>query len=424
MKPGRISLGRNLRMGFQDLMLHRTRALLTTLGVVFGVGSVIAMLAIGEGASGQALDQIRQLGSENILIRSQPPVEEAGQAAGRRGRAAVYGIKYEDVDRLRDLGPELSYIVPARVLRQEGRKDDRAVEVRVVGTVPDWFKVLPRRLLAGRVLTEQDLAQRAAVAVLTERGARRLLARSYALGERIRIGAHFFEVIGIIQGAPQGGAAPTPDDDTDVYIPLNVCRERFGEVVQHRSAGSREIEWIELHQVLVQVRSTDRVEAVAEAVRAMFRRFHRREDYSIYVPLTLLNQVRATQRTFNIVLGSIAGISLLVGGIGIMNIMLASVTERTREIGIRRAIGAQRAQIVIQFLTETIVLSGLGGAIGIAVGLFIPMIVRATTGIPAVVPLYSLPLSFGISVVIGVVFGLYPAVRAAKLDPIEALRHE
>ena len=423
MNYSRMAFVSNLRMGFQDLMLHRTRALLTTLGVVFGVGSVIAMLAIGEGAGEQALRQIRRLGSENILIRSHPPASESG-ANAPRGRASVYGIKYDDVDRLKDLGPDLRRIVPARVLRQEGRRNDRAIEVRVVGTVEDWFHVLPRRLLAGRVLSMEDEASRSAVAVLTEKGARKLLATNHALGEQIRIGGHFFEVIGIVEGAPSGGDVPSPDDDADVYVPLNVCRERFGEVVMRRRTGSREIEWVEIHQVLVQAASSERVEAAAEAIRAMFRRFHRKEDYSIYVPLTLLNQARATQRTFNVVLGSIAGISLLVGGIGIMNIMLASVTERTREIGIRRAIGAQRWQIVVQFLTETIVLSSLGGIIGIGVGVCIPLMVRQATDIPAQVPLYSLPLSFGISVMIGVVFGLYPAVRAAQLDPIESLRHE
>ncbi|MBP7276056.1 MAG: ABC transporter permease, partial [Kiritimatiellae bacterium] len=340
------------------------------------------------------------------------------------GRASVYGITYEDVDRLQDLGSDLRGIVPARVLRQEGRKDDRTTDVRVVGTVENWFHVLPRRLLAGRVLSIEDEASRSAVAVLTENGARKLLATGHALGEQIRLGGHFFKVVGIVEGAPRGSGVPSPDDDTDVYIPLTVCRERFGEVVQRRRSGSREIEWVQVHQVLVQVRSTDRVEPAAQAIRAMFRRFHRKEDYSIYVPLTLLNQARETQRTFNIVLGSIAGISLLVGGIGIMNIMLASITERTREIGIRRAIGAQRWQIVVQFLTETIVLSGLGGFIGIGMGVCIPLIIRHATDIPAQVPFYSLPLSFGISVLIGVLFGLYPAVRAAQLDPIEALRHE
>jgi len=193
--------------------------------------------------------------------------------------------------------------------------------------------------------------------------------------------------------------------------------------VRH-AQGSREMELVELHRILVEVDSADRVETAASAIEAMLQRFHRKPDYRISVPLALLRQAEATKRTFNIVLGSIAGISLLVGGIGIMNIMLASVTERTREIGIRRAIGARRRQIIGQFLIETVVLSGGGGLLGIGVGLLIPKLISRFSGMPTIVPLYSLALSFGISVAIGIVFGLYPAWRAAQLDPISALRHE
>jgi putative ABC transport system permease protein len=181
---------------------------------------------------------------------------------------------------------------------------------------------------------------------------------------------------------------------------------------------------VELHMILVQVRSIDQVEPTANAIRSMLKKFHKKEDYRISVPLALLQQAEATKRTFNIVLGSIAGISLLVGGIGIMNIMLASVTERTREIGIRRAIGAKRRQIIVQFLIETIVLSTVGGLIGIAVGMIIPWVITRLAGMPTIVPAYSIVLSLCISVGVGIIFGLYPAIRAAKLEPIVALRHE
>jgi putative ABC transport system permease protein len=184
------------------------------------------------------------------------------------------------------------------------------------------------------------------------------------------------------------------------------------------------MEKVELHQILAEVDELANVEPVAAAVESMLQRFHRRADFRVNVPLALLRQAEATRRTFNVVLGSIAGISLLVGGIGIMNIMLASVTERTREIGIRRAVGARKRQIVAQFLVETVVLSGAGGVIGLLVGVATPLAITAFSGMPTHVPLYSLVLSFGISVGIGIVFGLYPAVRAANLDPVEALRRE
>ncbi|MCA9438184.1 MAG: FtsX-like permease family protein, partial [Candidatus Omnitrophica bacterium] len=201
-------------------------------------------------------------------------------------------------------------------------------------------------------------------------------------------------------------------------------RERYGDTFTKRTSGSRIFELVELHQMIIEVQSIDEVENVSKGVEAMLARFHKKKDYRISVPLALLRQAEATKRTFNIVLGSIAAISLLVGGIGIMNIMLASVTERTREIGIRRAIGARKRQIVSQFLIETVVLSTIGGFIGIAIGLAIPWSITFFAGMPTVVTPFSLVLSLGISMGVGMLFGIYPAMRAAALDPIVALRHE
>jgi putative ABC transport system permease protein len=201
-------------------------------------------------------------------------------------------------------------------------------------------------------------------------------------------------------------------------------REYFGDMVVQRSAGSRSREQIELHQILVQVSEINDVVATAQGIEAMLRQLHQKDDFQMDVPLALLRQAERTKRTFNIVLGSIAAISLLVGGIGIMNIMLASVTERTREIGIRRAIGARRIQIIGQFLVETVVLSMTGGIVGICLGFFIPWLITLIAGMPTVITTLSIILSLGISMAIGIIFGLYPALRAARLDPIQALRHE
>jgi putative ABC transport system permease protein len=203
-----------------------------------------------------------------------------------------------------------------------------------------------------------------------------------------------------------------------------VAKERFGDNTFQQSAGSQIREKVELHQILLQVDKVENVEATADAVERVLRQFHPKTDYRMSVPLALLRQAEASKRMWNLVLGSIAGISLLVGGIGIMNIMLASVTERTREIGIRRAIGAKRRQIIGQFLIETVVLSTIGGLIGTGVGFALPWLITIFSGMPTVVPFWSVALSLGISVGVGIIFGLYPAIRAAKLDPIEALRHE
>jgi putative ABC transport system permease protein len=203
-----------------------------------------------------------------------------------------------------------------------------------------------------------------------------------------------------------------------------VARVFYGDTQIKQSSGSREIKRVELDQIIVEVGEIKDVEATANGLSAMLEKFHAKKDYEMSVPLALLRQAEATKRTFNIVLGSIAGISLLVGGIGIMNIMLASVTERTREIGIRRAIGAKRKQIILQFLIETVVLSTVGGITGLCLGLIIPMLITLFAGMPTVITTFSIVLPLFISVGIGIVFGLYPAARASEVDPIIALRHE
>jgi putative ABC transport system permease protein len=415
---------RNIALGIKSLLLHKLRSLLTMLGIVFGVSSVIAMLSIGEGASKEALEQIRKLGSSNILISTIKPAEDDA-AANVRSYMSVYGLLYDDERRIQESFAGVKRVAPVKVIRKEGRLYERALELRVVGTTANWFQLVQRAFIAGRGLVPRDVESHNHVVVLTEYGARRLLATEKAIGEQLRIGSEYFEVVGIVQSeSEQGGTIQTPDQEVDAYIPLNVARASFGDMIVRRTSGSREMSRVELHQLIVQVRSNEEVEATAAGITAMLERFHKKLDYRLSVPLALLRQAEATKRNFNIVLGSIAGISLLVGGIGIMNIMLASVTERTREIGVRRAIGAKRRQIVMQFLIETMVLSTLGGFIGIGIGVTIPLLVTYFSGMPTIVPMYSLVLSVGISMGVGILFGIYPALRAANLDPIEALRHE
>ncbi len=417
-------LTRNIRLGVKNLLVHKLRSFLTMLGIVFGVSSVIAMLAVGEGASKEALDQLRKLGSNNIIINSMKPVEEEA-ASNVQIFMSVYGLTYNDELRVAETFPTVKRTVPVKLIRQDGRLGERTLELRVVGTVPVWFDLVKRPLIAGRTLLDDDLRKYKNVVVLTEYGARRLLAFSNTIGQSLRIGGNYFEIVGIVQNTGyQGSDIQLPDQDVDAYIPINVARVRFGDITTRRTAGTMTRELVELHQLIVEVDSSGHVESTASGIEFMLKRFHKKNDYRIYVPLALLRQAQATKRTFNIVLSSIAGISLLVGGIGIMNIMLASVTERTREIGIRRAIGAKRRQIIGQFLIETTVLAMVGGVIGMAIGLFIPWCITLITGMPTIVSAYSLILSLGISLSIGIIFGLYPAYRAARLDPIVALRHE
>ncbi len=298
------------------------------------------------------------------------------------------------------------------------------MELRIVGTTAEWFQLVKRPLLAGRYFNTADSLNHAAVCVLTEHGARKLLANESVVGKSVILGGDYFRVIGVIAGDELAEGIQTPDLKTDTYVPIKIYTGVFGESSYTRTAGAHMLEKVELHKIIVEVDAMENVESTATAIRTMLKRFHKKNDYEMSVPLALLRQAEASKRTFNIVLGSIAGISLLVGGIGIMNIMLASVTERTREIGIRRAIGAKRGQIVMQFLVETVVLSATGGLIGILVGISIPWVITRLTEMPTIVPLYSVVLSLGISMSVGIIFGLYPAIRASRLDPIEALRHE
>jgi putative ABC transport system permease protein len=417
-------LYRDVRLGIKTLLLHKMRSILTMMGMVFGVGAVIAMLAVGEGASKKALDEIRRLGSQNIIINSQQAVENSGQNS-QRIRMNIYGLLYDDLERIQTSFDTVVRAVPAKLIRSEGRVGGRSQELRLVGTTPEWFDLVQREILAGRQLLDRDVAQNANVVVLTEHGARRLLAGQTAIDAQVRINQGFYKVVGVIKSeSTQSGSMQTPDQNIDAYIPLNVAIERFGDITTIRGNGSRSRELVELHQLIVEVDEREHVESTAASIERMLSMFHPKGDYRMSVPLALLRQAESTQRTFNIVLGSIAGISLLIGGIGIMNIMLASVTERTREIGIRRAIGAQRKQIIGQFLIETVVLSMTGGLIGIGIGLLIPWIITLVADMPTVVTPWSVMLSVVISVGIGIIFGMYPAMRAANLDPIEALRHE
>ena len=415
---------RNILLGMENLLLHKLRSFLTMLGVVFGVGSVVAMLSVGEGASKEALEQIRKLGSNNIIISAMKSAEEEATST-QHSHMSIYGLTYEDHHRLSESFTNIQRTAPVKLMRKDSRLRERAMELRVVGTTPEWFKLVPRKVLAGRVLIPPDEEKQSPVAVLTEFGARKLLATEHTVGETVRIGGDQFEVVGIVKSeSGQAGNIQIPDQEIDAYIPMTVARNYFGDIFAKETSGTRVMEKVELHQIIVQVDEPKKVEAVAAGIERMLEKFHKKKDYAVSVPLALLKQTEATKRTFSIVLGSIAGISLLVGGIGIMNIMLASVTERTREIGIRRAIGAKRRQIIYQFLIETVVLSTMGGIIGLGVGALIPFLITYFSGMTTVMTLKGILLPLLISMTIGILFGLYPAMHAAKVDPIVALRHE
>ncbi len=421
---------RSLRLGLRSLWLHRLRSLLTVLGIVFGVCSVIAMLAIGEGASFKAQEEIKNLGSQNIILRSvKPPQEQKVTEKGSQSRILEYGLTYKDVKRIRATIPGITIVLPARNIGDEVRAISRKVDCEIVGTVPWYPEMRNHRVASGRFFTDTEMDAQASVCLLGAEMAPILFPFESPLGKHVRVGAEYYQVIGVME--PR---APEPQTDQAhaaskaarhrMFIPLETAKLRYGEVLVRRRPGSFEAERVQLHEVTVKVASLEDVTGVAGAIKEVLERNHKKQDFEIIIPLELLKRAENLKRIFNIVLGSIAAISLLVGGIGIMNIMLASVTERTREIGIRRALGASRHDIISQFLVETVLLSGAGGIIGVLLGIIIPFIVSHAAGLPTIITFWSPILAFGISALIGVIFGLYPAFRAANMDPVEALRHE
>jgi len=441
---------RTLILGTKSLLLHPLRSLLTVLGIFIGVASVIWLLAIGEGISKQAQTQIESLGADNIIVRSiKPPNDVLAQNSGGRGmQIPEYGLTRDDFARLSETIPTVIQAIPVREIRETFQKGRCKVDGRLVGCTPEYQEIAKLALLDGRFINEQDNKMARDYCVLGAKAAELLFPYEDPIGQLVRLGENYnYKVIGIMAArAPSagiGGSFAAQDYSLDVYIPLNTLRVRVGDTVVARRSGSFEGETVQLSQITLKIDSTEHVMETSELIKMMLADHHKYEDYGVTVPLELLEQAKTTRMMFAIFMGMMAGISLVVGGIGIMNIMLATVTERTREIGIRRAIGAKQKDIVCQFLIETIVLSVVGGGLGVLVGLTCrPMTTgamallkylnpEAIASLPAIIQdmqpiivFWSIPLAFFISVLIGIVFGLYPAIRAAKMNPIEALRHE
>ncbi len=418
-----------LKVGVKNLLLHKLRSLLTLLGVILGVGSVIAMLAVGEGSKREALERIRNLGANNVIIRSVKPNVEQSQATGETGSSSSdndeYGLKYEDLARLKATLPTINQAVPVALANCDIPKRQRRIPSgRVLGTKPEFIEIKRLAIERGRFVTPVDVTNSWNVVVLAAGAAQQLFQFEDPIGQHILVGNDVYRVIGVLRSQDSGnntpGAVGQRDLNKDIYVPISCVQRRLGD-----RSGKGQSKRAELNEITLTVADQRYVSQTAEMARQLLLRAHPEgHDFSVQVPLELLAQAMEEKRMWNMVLGSIAGISLLVGGIGIMNIMLASVTERTKEIGIRRALGATKRAISIQFLAETVILSSTGGILGVMLGVSIPVLVSWLTELETVISLWSVALSFGISVGIGIVFGWYPAQRAASLNPIVALRHQ
>ena len=419
------------QVGIKSIFANSLRSMLTVLGIVIGVAAVIAMLAVSEGASFEAQQQFRDLGAANILLKSVKPAEV--EENSRRGfgppQAVVYGLTNADIGTIRDTIPGVSNVIASRIVKKNVWNLGISMNTDVVGTSVDYPSSRNYNLRAGRFFSESEMRDHANVVVLSDEVARGLFPIDNPLGQSVKIDSDYYNIVGIMEsegfsnlGQNQAGssnAAPSR-----IFIPYTSSKSRFGETTTRQTAGGMESETVELHEAIIQVDNQETVIEVGAIIEQILERRHKDVDYAIEIPLALLRQAEASALRDQIVAGAIAGISLLVGGIGIMNIMLASVTERTREIGIRRALGAKKRDIIAQFLIEAVILSGVGGLIGVVLGIIIPVVISTFWGMTTIVTPIAPVLAFSISAMIGVIFGIYPSVRAADMDPVEALRHE
>jgi len=435
-----------IRLGLSNLRLHMLRSFLTALGIIIGVSAVVTMVSIGEGSKQQALMQIERLGARNIIIRSQKPPQADQQGQSSQSFSTKYGLTRTDLRVIEEMFPHASAIVPlkelgSQVLRGEKRKTSQAY-----GTTPEMFEVAQLNIARGRYLTQADLDARAMVCVIGSEIAKEFFHLEDPIDSTLRIDEKTFKVIGVLSPIGLSGGAGAAlvgrDLNLDVHIPMTTARATFGDLVVRSGSGSMQASEVEVAEIYVQSAGREDVLIDADIMRRMLTVRHpKMEDIGLIVPYELLEEARRQALTWTVTLSAIAGISLLVGGIGIMNIMLANVTERTREIGIRRSLGATRKHIVWQFLVETGVLSMIGGLVGIAVGIggslligwvvprlhqvvFIRQFVPPDVTAPIQLTPWSMVVAFTVASLTGLIFGLYPAIKASKQDPIVALRHD
>jgi putative ABC transport system permease protein len=411
----RLNLSQNVRSALRALMANKLRSALTMLGIVIGVGAVVALLSIGTGAQAAITSRIEGIGANLVTVfsGSRNNFTPAGAGGG-----ATAPLTYEEAQQLRGL-PGVAAVSPQIQSRQTLKYQSKQTNAQTVGVVPDYVIAHPDQLDHGRFITQSDLNAKSRVAVVGSQIVTDLFGGLDPVGKSIKINNILFQVVGVMKSQGSGGFGFSRD--ATVYVPLTTALARLS---RQRVGNEQTVSTIE-----VSASSSDSIPTAISAITERLRTLHKirpgaTDDFSVMSQADILSAATQVTGVLTVFLGAIAGISLVVGGIGIMNIMLVSVTERTREIGLRKAVGARKRDILYQFLTETVTLSVLGGVIGILIGWGISALVGATGLITTRVSLESVALAFGFSAAVGLFFGIYPANRAAGLKPIEALRYE
>ncbi len=447
----------NLYIAIDAVVANRVRSLLTALGIIFGVAAVIAMLAIGNGAQQEILNQIKLVGVNNIVIKPiiEQKEEKISEKVGKKEQKKFSpGLTVRDVESIKKILPDLTQVSPEIILDTYVIRNGFRRSAKLVGVEPAYFSIYDFKLSEGSVFNDEQLKFGAPVCIIGSALKSRFFPTENPIGKTMKVGTHWLTIVGVMSERVVSQASISKlgirDFNMDVYIPLQSVLVRYrnrdlitAEALRLAAQNSRGFVFIngqnssnseseaekknyhQLDRLVLQVDKTEKLQATAEIISRMLKRRHFDVvDYEIEIPELLLKQQQRTNDIFNYVLGAIAGISLLVGGIGIMNIMLASVLERIKEIGLRLAIGAQKSDVVQQFLFEAIMISVSGGIIGVILGVLFAYLVSSFAGIPTIISFASIVLSFGVAATVGLIFGIAPARRAAAQDPIASLRYE
>lgn len=444
----------NFFIALEAVLANKIRSLLTALGIIFGVAAVIAMLAIGTGAQQEILEQIKLVGVNNIVI--EPVVEQTeeklaeAQEASQSDKKFSPGLTLLDVQSIQEIIPGIAEVSPEIVYETYLITNGIRRSTKLVGVEPNYFNITNFRLKQGRMFNAEQLKKGSSVCIIGQNIKSRFFPQENPIGKSIKVGSNWLEIIGILEERYISQSSIQKlgirDFNMDVYIPIQTFLIRYKNRAMVTSANLKKaqgggffgpseddesskvlapVNYHQLDKLVVQVEETSDLASIAEIIsRLLERRHYGTVDFEVTIPELLLKQQQRTNQIFNIVLGAIAGISLIVGGIGIMNIMLASVLERIKEIGLRMALGAKKIDIILQFLLEAVMISISGGLIGVILGFALAVVIARFADIPTIVTFISIVISFGVAATVGLIFGIAPAQKAAGQDPITSLRYE